>query len=63
MAKKNPNTTEQELLPVETHRRDLNTPAYLFAAARQMHGWPQGRRLLRTEYEKAIKAAGEERLG
>lgn len=42
--------------PVEDWAAELATPRWLLAAARQKHGWPQGRLLSRTEYERAIRA-------
>lgn len=46
--------------PVERWRQDQNTPASIFASAKAMHRWPEGRLLSEGEYELAVKAAAEE---
>lgn len=59
MAKKAPADPPQRH-PVETLREKAGTPDWLFAAAKQKHGWPVGAELTQVDYEAAIKAAGNE---
>lgn len=48
--------TKPERQAVEDWATELDTPRWLLAAARQKHGWPQGRLLTRAEFEKALRA-------
>lgn len=49
--------------PVETWRGAKKTPAWLFAAAKTMHRWPEGRVIDEAAYDAAIAAAGSVRIG
>lgn len=49
--------------PVETWRRAKKTPEWLFAAAKTMHRWPEGRVIDEAAYDAAIAAAGSVRIG
>lgn len=50
--------TSDETKAVEVWCAELNTEAWLFAAAKMHAGWPQGRTVTRPQFEAALKAAG-----
>lgn len=49
-----------ERRPVETWARDRRTPAWVFAAAKVMHRWPEGLEVLPEDYDAACEAARNE---
>jgi hypothetical protein len=56
-------TPESELKPVEAWKAELNTPEWLFAAARNAQNWPDGLELSEAEYSKATASAEGEVIG
>lgn len=46
--------------PIEDWAKELGTPAWLFAATKAKHRWPEGKVVTRAEYEAAVKAAMKE---
>jgi hypothetical protein len=49
-----------ERRPVETWARDLRTDAWVFAAAKTMHRWPEGLEVSADDYHAACDAAQHE---
>jgi hypothetical protein len=43
-------------LTVEEHAKTLNVSAPVFAAVRQYKGWAAGKKIERSEFEKAVNA-------
>ncbi len=58
-----PEVTASDLKPVEAWKAELNTPEWLFAAARSAQNWPVGQELSEAEYSKATAAAEGEVIG
>jgi hypothetical protein len=56
-------TPESEKKQVETWKAELNTPDWLFAAARNAQNWPDGLELSEAEYSKATASAEGEVIG
>lgn len=50
-------------LPIEQHAEQLAVPAWLFAAARAHHNWPQGRELTEAEFQAALDKTKGIRIG
>lgn len=48
-----------ERKPVESWARELGTEDWLFAAAKMHARWPTGREVTRSEFDAAVKAAGD----
>jgi hypothetical protein len=48
---------------VEEWAKEKNTPAWLFASAAALHGWPIGRELDESEFTAALDAAANVKLG
>ena len=48
---------------VEAWAKELNTPLWLFAAAKAKFRWPEGQLLTRAEYERALRATESEVVG
>lgn len=49
-------------LQIEQHAKDLNTPPWLFAAAKALHRWPIGAELTVSEYLAGLDAAANVRI-
>ncbi len=47
----------REAETVDEWRLAKRTPDWAFAAAKMLHGWPQGRVLSESDYDAAIRAA------
>ncbi|WP_407540467.1 hypothetical protein Q0M94_03450 [Deinococcus radiomollis] len=58
-----PEAAPSDLKPVETWKAELNTPEWLFAAARSAQNWPVGQEVSEAEYSKATASAEGEVIG
>lgn len=47
----------------EQFAADKGTPAWLFAATKALNAWPVGKELTAAEYDAAVKAALDVRIG
>lgn len=56
-------TPAPELLTVEQHAEGKQIPAWLFAAARAHHNWPQGRELTEAAFTAALEQTKGIRIG
>jgi hypothetical protein len=55
--------SDRDKKQIETWKAELNTPDWLFAAARSAQNWPEGLELSEAEYSKATAAAEGEVIG
>lgn len=48
---------------VEAWAKERKTPAWLFAAAKQKHGWAQGKQVTEETYVAAVAETAKHRIG
>ena len=58
-----PKASSDKPITVEAWAATKNTPAWLFAAAKALHGWPIGKELDESDYTEAIDAAANVKIG
>lgn len=60
MGKESKKEVQEAARPIEDWAKELGTPAWLFAATKAKHRWPEGKVVTQAEYEAAVEAAMKE---
>jgi hypothetical protein len=58
-----PKGTAEQRLPYEAHAAQKGSEGWRVAAAAAMYGWAKGREVTEAEFDAALQAAGEIRIG